>query len=107
LPGPPGTHARALVDPEGGFVQNVGFSAIHRGGTGIYCLFASGINPAEDAPVVSGAAGLGSESDVPVAVVYARQPPPNCNPGEFEVKTYDLSSGHPAPSEVAFTIIVP
>jgi hypothetical protein len=110
LPGPPGTRARALVDAEGpaGFVQNVGFSAIHRGGTGIYCLIASGINPAEEAPVASGEAGYSSSGVVPLAVVYARQPPANCTPGEFEVKTYDLGSGKPQPSnEVAFTIIVP
>jgi hypothetical protein len=104
-PGPPGTHARALVDPEG-FVQNVGFSAIHRGGTGIYCLLASGINPAEEAPVASGEAGYSSGTVVPLAVVDAK--PANCSPGEFEVKTYDLASSTSVPSNaVAFTIIVP
>jgi hypothetical protein len=111
-PGPPGSaRAYALVDPEHppALVQSVGFSAVHRGGIGIYCLIAGGIEPASEAPVATGEAGYsGSTTMVPLAVVYARQPPANCAPGEFEVRTYDLASGHPVPSEeVAFTIIVP
>jgi hypothetical protein len=110
-PGPPGKpRAYALVDPEGAAVQNVGFSAVRRAGTGIYCLVAGGINPATEpeAPVASGEAGYSGSGVVPLAVVYARQPPENCFSGEFEVRTYDLSSGHPALSNaVAFTIIVP
>jgi hypothetical protein len=111
-PGAPGTaRAYALVQPPGALVQNVGFSSVRRSGTGIYCLVASGINPATEAPVASGEAGYsrsGAVPAVPLAVVYAKQPPADCAPGEFEVRTYDLSSGRPVPSEeVAFTIIVP
>jgi hypothetical protein len=98
--------------------QNFGFSAVRRSGSGegIYCLIASGINPATEAeaPVASGEAGYSTGSKVvPLAVVYARQPPADCAPGEFEVKTYDLAAGSPGPvhpelsGEVAFTIIVP
>jgi hypothetical protein len=108
-PGTPGTaRAFALVQPPGGLVQNVGFSAVRRSGTGIYCLIASGINPATEAeaPVASGEAGYSSEGVVPLAVVYARQPPTDCAPGEFEVKTYNIATGGLS-NAAAFTIIVP
>jgi Collagen triple helix repeat (20 copies) len=120
-PGAPGTaRAYALVRPESvgtssssaGLVpgQNMGFAGIRSSATGIYCLTpVSGIDPATEAPAVSGEVGYsGSEAFVPLAVVYARQPTKDCGPNEFEVKTYKLESGTPTLSkEVAFTIIVP
>ena len=90
--------------------QSTGFTGIRSSETGIYCLTpVSAINPATEAPVVSGEAGYsGSEAFVPLAVVYAKQPTKDCGPNEFEVKTYKLESGAPTLSkEVAFTIIVP
>jgi hypothetical protein len=118
--GPQGTaRAYALVDPKAvqpvpspaGLVlgQNAGFIAIRRSAVGVYCLTpASGISPASEAPVASGEAGYSGPKVVPLAVVYASQPPDNCNPSELEVKTYNLASGTSGPSEgVAFTIIVP
>jgi hypothetical protein len=118
--GPQGSaRAYALVQPqavgfgssEAGLRQNVGFSAIRRSGSGegIYCLVANGIDPSTEAPVASGEAGYSSGTNVvPLAVVDARQPPTDCAPGEFEVKTYNIASGHPEPSDaVAFTIIAP
>ncbi len=120
-PGAPGTaRAYAVVRPEGvgttsspaGLVpeQSMGFTGIRSSATGIYCLTpVSTINPATEAPVVSGEVGYsGSEAFVPLAVVYARQPTKDCGTNEFEVKTYKLESGSPTLSkEVAFTIIVP
>jgi hypothetical protein len=121
LPGAPGTaRAYAVIRPEGvgtssslaGLVpgQSTGFTGIRSSATGIYCLTpVSAINPATEAPVVSGDAGYsGSEVVVPLAVVYAKQPTKDCGPNEFEVKTYNLGSGAPTLSkEVAFTIVVP
>jgi Collagen triple helix repeat (20 copies) len=118
--GPPGTaRAFALVDPKtvgmslslAGLVegQYAGFTAIRRSAVGVYCLTpVGGINPANEAPVASGELGYSGKGVVPLAVVYAKQPPDNCNPNELEVKTYNLASGTSGPSEeVAFTIIVP
>jgi hypothetical protein len=88
--------------------QYTGFIAIRRSAVGVYCLTpAPGIIPANEAPVASGEDG--GRGVVPLAVVYAKQPPDNCNPSELEVKTYNLASGiSSGPSEgVAFTIIVP
>jgi Collagen triple helix repeat (20 copies) len=120
-PGAPGTaRAYALIRPEdvgpssssAGLVpgQSMGFSGIRSSATGIYCLTpVSPINPATEAPVVSGEAGYsGPGVSVPLAVVYAKQPAKDCGPNEFEVKTYKLEAGVPMLSgEVAFTIIVP
>jgi Collagen triple helix repeat (20 copies) len=120
-PGAPGTaRAYAVVRPENvgassssaGLVpgQSTGFTGIRSSATGIYCLTpVSAINPATEAPVVSGEAGYsGSEVFVPLAAVYAKQPTKDCGPNEFEVRTYKLESGVPTLSEeVAFTIIVP
>jgi hypothetical protein len=87
--------------------QYAGFIAIRRSAVGVYCLTPGpGIIPANEAPVASGEdSGRGV---VPLAAVYAKQPPDNCNSNELEVKTYNLASGTSGPSEgVAFTIIVP
>jgi hypothetical protein len=113
-PGPQGTaRAYTLVQPQPAAAlvpgQNFNFSGVRRVGTGIYCLVATGINPAAspEAPVASGEVGYSNEGVVPLAVVYAKQSPEDCAPGEFEVKTYDLSSGPHLSDGVAFTIIVP
>jgi hypothetical protein len=118
--GPPGTaRAYALVQPEAvgpglssaGLVsgQSAGFSVIRRSATGSYCLTAaSSINPAAEAPVASGEADNSRPGVIPLAVVYAKQPPGDCNPNELDVRTYNLASGKPVLSdEVGFTIIAP
>ena len=102
-----GTPVRASAQVDDGtpptFVQNSGFTAVARTGTGVYCLTpAAGIDPATSVAVVSVDWYHSSGTNL---LAQVSLPSAACAANEFEVRTF-LDDGT-ASDDVAFTIVVP
>jgi hypothetical protein len=121
--GPTGTtlvQAQAIVNPaevppctapsRNGLVGASGFTSVCRLETGVYCLATNFPGePSVTTAVVSGEASYseaeGGHEMVPLAVLDANHA--TC-PSELEVKTYNLETAPPKPTDgAAFTIVVP
>jgi hypothetical protein len=109
--GPAGAPLRAiaLVDadatpvfaPE---IPEIGFESITRDSTGIFCIVPSaGIDPSSDPPLITFEYGFSSAENYTAMWDLDTGA---CDDGEYEIQTYDASTGNPI-DDAAFVIRVP
>ena len=109
--GPAGAPLRAIAlvaaqaapsfSPE---IPEIGFESITRDETGVFCIVPSpGIDPGSDPPLITFEYGSSSGENFTAMWDLSTG---ECAEGEYEIKTYDASTGNPI-DDTSFVIMVP